>query len=161
MVHDLLLHNCTNLLFITHVVDGHISLAVQQLSHNKFAWLKSANFIYLRNTWLADMHLFNGLFSRTTCATKQHKVKPIWILMKQEMTGWPWHQLDHMQIICTLLHTDNHASTSSLKFLQAGCSYWCPTCSVKVLKEIDDLCKKTAVPKLQCSTDCFMISSVV
>jgi len=25
-----------------------------------------------------------------------------------------WHQLDHMQIICTLLETDNHASTSSL-----------------------------------------------
>jgi len=34
--------------------------------------------------------------------------------MKQEMMGWQWHQLDHMQIICTSLHTDNHASTSSL-----------------------------------------------
>jgi len=30
--------------------------------------------------------------------------------------GWQWHQLDHMQIICTLLRTDNHASTSSLNF---------------------------------------------
>jgi len=36
--------------------------------------------------------------------------------MKQEMMGWQWHQLDHMQIICTLLQTDNHASTSSLNF---------------------------------------------
>jgi len=36
--------------------------------------------------------------------------------MKQEMTGWQWHQLDHMQIICTSLQTDNHASTSSLSF---------------------------------------------
>jgi len=27
------------------------------------------------------------------------------------MMGWQWHQLDHMQIICTLLQTDNHAST--------------------------------------------------
>jgi len=36
--------------------------------------------------------------------------------MKQEMMGWQWHQLDHMQIICTLLQTDNHASTSSLSF---------------------------------------------
>jgi len=36
--------------------------------------------------------------------------------MKQEMTGWQWHQLDHTQIICTLLQTDNHASTSSLIF---------------------------------------------
>jgi len=35
--------------------------------------------------------------------------------MKQEMTGWQWHQLDHMQIICTLLL----AITSPLNFLQA------------------------------------------
>jgi len=34
--------------------------------------------------------------------------------MKQEMTGWQWHQLDHMQIIYTLLQTDNHASISPL-----------------------------------------------
>jgi len=34
--------------------------------------------------------------------------------MKQEMMGWQWHQ--HMQIICTLLQTGNHASTSSLNF---------------------------------------------
>jgi len=36
--------------------------------------------------------------------------------MKQETLGWQWHQLDHMQIICTLLQTDNHASTSSISF---------------------------------------------
>jgi len=36
--------------------------------------------------------------------------------MQQEMMGWQWHQLDHMQIICTLLRTDNHASTSPLIF---------------------------------------------
>jgi len=30
--------------------------------------------------------------------------------------GWQWRQLDHMQIICTSLQTDNHASTSSLNF---------------------------------------------
>jgi len=23
---------------------------------------------------------------------------------------WQWHQLDHMQIVCTSLQTDNHAS---------------------------------------------------
>jgi len=32
------------------------------------------------------------------------------------MMGWQWHQLDHMQIICTSLQTDNRASTSTLKF---------------------------------------------
>ena len=44
------------------------------------------------------------------------KGKPIWILLEQEMMGWQWHQLDHMQIICTSLQTDNHASTSPLSF---------------------------------------------
>jgi len=44
------------------------------------------------------------------------KVKPVWILIKQEMMRWQWHQLDHMLIMCTLLQTDNHASTSSLIF---------------------------------------------
>jgi len=34
--------------------------------------------------------------------------------------GRQWHQLDHMQIICTLLQTDNHASTSSLIFYRPG-----------------------------------------
>jgi len=40
---------------------------------------------------------------------------------------WQWHELDHMQIICTSLQTDNHDGTSSLNFLQAcigGGTYW-------------------------------------
>ena len=32
------------------------------------------------------------------------------------MMEWQLHQLDHMQVICTLLQTNNHASTSSLEF---------------------------------------------
>jgi len=38
------------------------------------------------------------------------KLKPVWILMKQEIMGWQWHQPDHMQIICTLLHSCPHWS---------------------------------------------------
>jgi len=41
-----------------------------------------------------------------------------------------------MQIVCTSLQSDNHASTSSLNFLQAGCSFWCPTDSVRVLRAV-------------------------
>jgi len=49
--------------------------------------------------------------------------------------GWQWHPLDHIQIICTSLQTDNHASTSPLKFfLQAGCPSCRPTNSIKALK---------------------------
>jgi len=46
---------------------------------------------------------------------------------------WQWHQLGHMQV-CTSLQTDNHASTSLLSFLQAGCPSCRPTNSVKALK---------------------------
>jgi len=55
-------------------------------------------------------------FSRTTWVSWHQKGKPFWILLEREMMGWQWHQLDHMQIICTSLHTDNHASTSPLSF---------------------------------------------
>jgi len=46
---------------------------------------------------------------------------------------WQWHPLGHMQV-CTLLQTDNDASTSPLSFLQAGCPSCRPTNSVKALK---------------------------
>jgi len=36
--------------------------------------------------------------------------------MKQEMMGWQWRQLDHLQIIGISLQTDNHDSTSPLSF---------------------------------------------
>jgi len=48
---------------------------------------------------------------------------------------WQWHQLGHMQV-CTSLKTDNHASTTPLSFLQAGCPSCHPTNSVKALKAL-------------------------
>jgi len=39
---------------------------------------------------------------------------------------WQWHQLDHMQITCTSLQTDNHASTSSLKFFTGWMLFMMP-----------------------------------
>jgi len=62
------------------------------------------------------LHLFSGVFSSTTWVSQHQKGKPFWILLEQEMMEWQWHQLNHMQIICTLLQTDNHASTSPLSF---------------------------------------------
>ena len=84
------------------------------------------------------LHPFNGLFSRTTWVIRHQKGKPFWILPEQEMMWWQWHQMDHMQIICTSLQTDNHASTSPLKFLQARCPSCRPTNSIKAL--LDEQC---------------------
>ena len=61
------------------------------------------------NRWL---HPFNNLFPRTTRVRWHQKGKPFWILMKQEMTGWQWHQLDDMQIMHTSLHTNKHKNPS-------------------------------------------------
>jgi len=55
---------------------------------------------------------------------------------------WQWHQLDHMQIICTLLQTNNHTSTSWLNFLQARCSSWRPTNKPKMSKHWRHICEK-------------------
>jgi len=37
-------------------------------------------------------------------------------LNEARVLEWWWHQLDHMQTICTSLQTDNHTNTSSLTF---------------------------------------------
>jgi len=58
--------------------------------------------------------------------SQHQKDKPFWILLKQEMMGWQYHQLDHMQIICTTLQTDNHASTPSLNFLTSRMLFLMP-----------------------------------
>jgi len=62
------------------------------------------------------VHSFNGLFSTTTWVSQHQKGKPFWILLEQEMMEWQWQQLDNMQIVCTSLQTDNHASTSPFSF---------------------------------------------
>ena len=67
--------------------------------------------------------------------------------------GWQWHQLDHMQIICTLLQTANHAITPPLSFLRAGCPSCCPTNSVKALKAFV-LDKR---PLNYCSCSCYCL----
>jgi len=51
----------------------------------------------------------------------------------RDSSEWQWLQLGHVQV-CTLLQTDNHASTSLLSFLQAGSPSCRPTNCVKALK---------------------------
>ena len=87
------------------------------------------------------LHPFNGLFSSTTWVSWYQKGKTSLDLNETRddgVWGWQLHQLDHMQTICTSLQTDNHHNTSSLNFLQAGCSSWCQTNSGKALKAINN-----------------------
>ena len=59
------------------------------------------------------------LFCSATQVSQYLKDKPLQIVLKQEMKGWHWHQLDHMQFIRTSLQTDNYASRWSLFFYRS------------------------------------------
>jgi len=78
-------------------------------------------------------HTFNGPFSRTTRVSRYQKVKPIWILQKQETVSgsgisWAiWKSPSRSRQIT--MPVPHHSS-----FLQAGCPSCCPTNSVKALK---------------------------
>ena len=68
---------------------------------------------------LRPLHPFNGLFSGTTWVSRYQKGKTSLDLNEARddgVLGWQWHQLDHMQTICTSLQADIHTNTSSLNF---------------------------------------------
>ena len=74
---------------------------------------------YIKDFFHFHAHMFNGLFSRTTWASRYQRGKTSLDLNKAKddgVLGWQWHQLDHMQTICTSLQTDNHINTSLLNF---------------------------------------------
>ena len=78
-------------------------------------------------------HPFNGPLSGITRVSQYQKGKTNLDFSEARDSEWQWHRLDHMQV-CTSLQTDNHANTSLLSFLQAGCPSCRPTNSVKALK---------------------------
>jgi len=84
---------------------------------------------HYHNNTHTHTHLFNGLFSRTTWVSRYQKVKPIWILLKQETVGGSgisW-------AICKSAPCSRQITTP-LFFLQAGCPSCHTTNSVKALK---------------------------
>ena len=78
---------------------------------------------------------YNGPLSGTTRVSPCQKGRTNLDFTKARDSEWQWHQLGHMQV-CTLLQTDNHASTPPLSFLQARCPSCRPTNSVKALKVV-------------------------
>jgi len=63
-------------------------------------------------------HPFNGPFPGLPRWASTRKVKPIWILLKQETVSGSdirWAIMGNMQV-CTALQTDNHDSTLPLSF---------------------------------------------
>jgi len=58
---------------------------------------------------------FNGPLSGTTRVSQYKKGKTNLDFTEARDSEWQWHQLGRMQV-CTVLQTDNHASTPPLKF---------------------------------------------
>ena len=68
---------------------------------------------------LFTLHPFDGLFSSTTWVSQYQKGKTSLDLNEARddvVLGWQWHQLDHMQTICTSLQTDTYTNILSLNF---------------------------------------------
>jgi len=61
--------------------------------------------------------------------SRYHKGKTNLDFIEARDSEWQWQHLGHMQV-----QTDNHASTPTLSFLQAGYPSCHPTNSVKALK---------------------------
>jgi len=100
---------------------------ISRRSLRKLVYVRK-HLLFISTTLL--LHPFNGLFSRTAWITRHQKGKPFWILLEQEMMAWQWHQLDHMQIICTSLQTDSHTVphhsvfTGRMPFLPPNQQHW-------------------------------------
>ena len=60
-------------------------------------------------------HPFNGPLSGTIRVSQYQKGKTNLDFTEARDSEWQWHQLGHMQV-CTLLQTDNDASTPPLSF---------------------------------------------
>jgi len=76
---------------------------------------KQATFTYKHTHARTHTRAFNGPFSGTTWVSRNQKCKTNPDFTEARDSEWQWHQLGHMQV-CTLLQTDNHASTSPLSF---------------------------------------------
>jgi len=103
----------------------HVSLwALRLYLLNTFSYFLA----FSGNTTVSNRHLFNGPLSGPTWVSWYQKGKANLDFAEARDSEWQWHQLGHMQV-CTSLHTDNHASTPLLSFLQAGCPSWRLTAS--------------------------------
>jgi len=73
----------------------------------------------------ALLHTLNGPLSETTWVSRYQEGKTNLDFTEAKNSEWQWHQLGHMQV-CTLLQTDNHASTSPLSFFTGQMPFLLP-----------------------------------
>ena len=74
--------------------------------------VQTQSMIPTTTTTTISLHPFNCLFSRTTWKSRYQKGEKTSLDLNEAKDngglGMQWHQLDHMQTICILLHTEPH-----------------------------------------------------
>ena len=113
--------------------------------------LQMASQLAMTNTH-THTHPFNGPLSGTTQVSRYPKGKTNLDFTGARDSEWQWHQLGHMQV-CTSLQTDNHASTSLLKFFTNRIPFLPPNQQRQALKayihtytqttECKDMCRNS------------------
>jgi len=127
------LSNTRNLLnFVTDLVRAQYENCLQ---HVRAIYCTSVLHTHTHTHARTHTHPFNGPFSGNTQVSRYQKGKTNLDFTGARDSEWQWHQLGHTQV-CTSLQADNHASTTLLSFLQAGCPSCRPTNSVKALKAV-------------------------
>jgi len=101
---------------------------------------------------------FNGPLSGTTRLSQYQNGKINLDFTEARDSEWQC-QLRHMQV-CTSLQTDNHASTPSPSFLQAGCPSFRPKNNVKALSYLVLSCL-VGSRLLRLSKNCLVLSCLV
>jgi len=90
------------------------TLLILSIKHCNPLWLLATTALsyYYYYYYLLTSIQWLGFFPRQPGWAGTRKVT----ILEQEMMGWQWHRLDHMQIICISLPSNNHANTSPLSF---------------------------------------------
>ena len=113
-------------------------------------WKGNSYLIFYAYDPKTHTHPFNSLFSGTTWVSRYQKGKTNLDFTEARDSEWQWHQLGHMQV-CTLLQTDNHASTSPLSFFTGWMLFLPPNqqhqstegqlCSIKSKRKSKTICE--------------------
>jgi len=103
-----------------------------------------------------QQHTFNGPFSGTTQVSRYQKGKTNLDFTEARDSGWQWHQLGYMQV-CTLLQTDNHASTPPLKFFTGRMPFLLPNQQRQSTEGIKQIRSEYPVQPKKYTTTCLGI----
>ena len=85
-------------------------------------------------SFVLQLQPLNGLFSGITRVSEYQKGKTS-LDLNDGVLGWQWHQLDHMQTMCTSLETDNGSDNAPRHSNFSGC-YNAQPCQNRTLKAI-------------------------